>query len=177
MNTLLCAALLSAAYAGAGHSAEDELAEALLAKYDTTKTETLNEAALIAMIKGNTLTAASFKALPAENHTAHTGAAHSEEDELAEALLKKYGAADKMTEAQIITMIKANALSTASFKALPQVAAKSVEDKLAGTCFELRPLRLRPCPNGAAFEISMIICPCVLCVEEAAHPPNRPSPG
>ena len=51
MNTLLCAALLSAAYAGAGHSAEDELAEALLAKYDTTKTETLNEAALIAMIK------------------------------------------------------------------------------------------------------------------------------
>ena len=112
--------------------------EALLAKYDTTKSETLNEAALIAMIKGNTLTTASFKALPAEDHTAHTGAAHSEEDELAEALLKKYGAADKMTEAQIIAMIKANALTTASFKALPQDAhaghdhsAHSAEDELA----------------------------------------------
>jgi len=75
------------------------------------------------MIKNNTLTTASFKDLPAENHTAHAGHAHSEEDELAEALLKKYGAADKMTEAQIIAMIKANALTTASFKALPQGAA------------------------------------------------------
>ena len=136
-STLLVVLLLLAPALTSAADPAETLADALLGKYDagTTKDAALDETEIIAMIKANNLTTASFKAgeLPAEAHNHTAGAAHSEEDELAEAMLAKYDADknSKLNEAELIAMIKANTFTTKSFSALAPVDPHAGHDHAA----------------------------------------------